>query len=847
MIRMMMQDRQKTVYIAGIIIIISLLCVIPFPWNHAIDETTADIFLKLRGERKSTSEIVLIYIGEDDIQTLGGWPITRDYYSYLIHILNQKGAKTIAFDLLFDTPSSVYPEFDTTLAYFLRRYDNVILPYAFNTVLQNDAKLPDAEQAIFPISLLGKNANRLGFSNLGMYSEIPLVISYHDSLTGSLGFEMARHYLDHSAGLISVRSGRVLFGDKPDMSDRWPCNLRLNYLGGVKQFTSYSLIELFQIYQQNPDSLDLQNKLVFTAVISPGRCSLRSTVLTSAFPASLVHLTAAENLIEKRYLRIAPLYIALLMIILPGFVLLFFTEVRKILIQAVLFIIVYSCLCYLLFVKFYVVLPLFYPLAAQLALMISVVSLVWRRSAVQNYSQRILLQDQLSEKQAQYEELEEKLDRLESEIDREQDTAVHNETLIGEIRALEKQIRDLQEYTTINKPQSYREFPEIIHAPDSGMARVLELAVKVNSDTIPVLILGETGTGKEMIARTIHFSGKRRHESFIAVNCGALPDTLLESELFGHEKGSFTGATGLRRGRFETANKGTLFLDEVTETSAAFQVKLLRVLQEGHFQRLGGEKLVNVDVRIIAASGRNINNEIKQGKFREDLFYRLNGFPIRIPPLRDRKDDVPLLALHFLKKHGYNTLKGFSEEAMTAFTSYQWPGNIRELENIVRRCAILAQSEGRTLVQIGDLPQELLQSRETMTPYQSLEQQILELLRSLKFSHSAITKTAKILGNRDRGTITEYFRGICFEHYVNSGFEFYSTITKIAGSEEAGIVKRVEMKVKEYLNNVYQTCRTADPVSVYKGLPKKYHTFLDQMIPYFRGLDEESVLKIFTE
>ena len=166
MIRMMMQDRQKTVYIAGIIIIISLLCVIPFPWNHAIDETTADIFLKLRGERKSTSEIVLIYIGEDDIQTLGGWPITRDYYSYLIHILNQKGAKTIAFDLLFDTPSSVYPEFDTTLAYFLRRYDNVILPYAFNTVLQNDAKLPDAEQAIFPISLLGKNANRLGHLDL---------------------------------------------------------------------------------------------------------------------------------------------------------------------------------------------------------------------------------------------------------------------------------------------------------------------------------------------------------------------------------------------------------------------------------------------------------------------------------------------------------------------------------------------------------------------------------------------------------------------------------------------------------------------------------------------------------
>ncbi len=209
-----------------------------------------------------------------------------------------------------------------------------------------------------------------------------------------------------------------------------------------------------------------------------------------------------------------------------------------------------------------------------------------------------------------------------------------------------------------------------------------------------VLITGESGTGKELVARALHALSPRHAGPFVAVNCAALPETILESELFGYERGAFTGATARKEGRFDRADGGTLLLDEVAEMSPAVQAKLLRVVQEGEFERLGGVAPVKVDVRLVAATNRDLQREVKEGRFREDLYYRLNVVPIAVPPLRDRPEDIPLLAEHFLRRFAranHRELAGLGPEVVAALTAYSWPGNVRELENTLERAVVLSQ------------------------------------------------------------------------------------------------------------------------------------------------------------
>ncbi|HYQ96626.1 MAG TPA: sigma-54 dependent transcriptional regulator [Candidatus Eisenbacteria bacterium] len=226
----------------------------------------------------------------------------------------------------------------------------------------------------------------------------------------------------------------------------------------------------------------------------------------------------------------------------------------------------------------------------------------------------------------------------------------------------------------------------------SVMQKVYDLVVKVAPTDATVLLVGESGTGKEEVAATIHELGRRRTQPFLPVNCGAVPPNLIESELFGHERGSFTGATQLHRGYFERVSRGTLFLDEITEMPLELQVKLLRVLETGTLLRVGGDEPISVDVRVIAASNRPPETAVKEGKFREDLLYRLNVFPIVLPPLRDRNGDIDLLAEHFLGQinREEGTSKKFSAPARTRMAAYNWPGNVREVKNMIRRAFILS-------------------------------------------------------------------------------------------------------------------------------------------------------------
>ncbi|WP_224249128.1 sigma-54-dependent transcriptional regulator [Hyalangium gracile] len=255
----------------------------------------------------------------------------------------------------------------------------------------------------------------------------------------------------------------------------------------------------------------------------------------------------------------------------------------------------------------------------------------------------------------------------------------------------------------------------VLISTSPAMRRARALVERIADTDVPVLLLGESGTGKEVIAREIHARSQRRNKPFIKVNCAALPGELLESELFGHERGAFTGATAEKPGKFELADQGTIFLDEIGEMAIRLQAKLLQVLQDEEFFRVGGKKSVRVDSRVVVATNRDLEKEIALGNFREDLYYRLNVVAIRLPPLRERMEDVVPLTDHFLKKYGKHYIHGVSElpsEVLKAFTEYDWPGNVRELENMVRRLCVLKDptlvldelKDGRTPASAPSLP-----------------------------------------------------------------------------------------------------------------------------------------------
>ncbi|MFZ5367505.1 MAG: sigma 54-interacting transcriptional regulator [Spirochaetota bacterium] len=299
-----------------------------------------------------------------------------------------------------------------------------------------------------------------------------------------------------------------------------------------------------------------------------------------------------------------------------------------------------------------------------------------------------------------------------------------------------------------------------------GIRSVLEQVALVAPSDATVLITGESGTGKELVASEIHRQSKRASQTFIKVNCAALPESIIESELFGHEKGSFTGALNQRKGRFELANGGTIFLDEIGDLSPQIQVKLLRVLQEREIERVGGSQPIKVDVRLIAATNRNLEADIKSGRFREDLFYRLNVFPIHIPPLRERKSDIILLADFFAEKYAQKNgklIKRISSPALDLLSSYHWPGNVRELENCIERAVILFTDN---VIHSYHLPPSLQSAQSTQTePTTTLEAALSRLekeliIEALKITGGNMAAAARRLG------ITERQMGLRVHHYA---------------------------------------------------------------------------------
>jgi len=316
------------------------------------------------------------------------------------------------------------------------------------------------------------------------------------------------------------------------------------------------------------------------------------------------------------------------------------------------------------------------------------------------------------------------------------------------------------------------DFGKIIGYSD-GMKKVFEMIEKVASSDSTVIIYGESGTGKELVARAVHFNSDRAVKPLVTVNCGAIPEELLESELFGHEKGAFTGAIRSRIGRFELAQEGSIFLDEIGDMSPSLQVKLLRVIQEKQFERIGGMKTINADVRIIAATHQNLEKAVEENRFREDLYYRINVIPIHIPPLRERRADIPILITHFLQK--FNKLKkkmvnNVTPQAMSYMIRYSWPGNVRELQNLIEMIVVMKQ-EGP--IEAGDLPAKIRFNRKKAEKFitgieipdeglnlnhtvNQFEKDILQ--KALEKSGGVKNRAAKLL-NLNRTTYVEKLKG----------------------------------------------------------------------------------------
>ena len=318
--------------------------------------------------------------------------------------------------------------------------------------------------------------------------------------------------------------------------------------------------------------------------------------------------------------------------------------------------------------------------------------------------------------------------------------ALERRVLIQQNRALQQRLDDLlAQGAVVGSSPAFR--------------RMMTLVEQVADSSATVLIQGESGTGKELVASTIHARSARSRGPFIAVNCAALPETLLESELFGYEKGAFTGAAGRKEGRFELADGGTLFLDEVSDLSPVTQPKILRVLQEGEFERLGGTKSLRVDVRIVAATNQELAQMVREKRFREDLYYRLNVITLIVPPLRERREDIHVLAQHFLRVYSAKNnrrLEGFTDDAIRRLEAYAWPGNVRELENVIERGVVLARG---ALMDVADLPEEIagatplpegVLSVRIGTPLAEVEARLLE--ETLRVTKGNKTLTAKLLG-----------------------------------------------------------------------------------------------------
>ncbi len=868
---------------AGLVAAGVLLSLAGASFLRSIDHDILGINYHLSGEHPTDTSIVILYFDGEDLTALGGVPLKRSYYAYLFQVLRTSGARAIGFDIALAEPDVDHPEYDRLLASELGKTDRLVcgmyfhslnaaaedtseeeplLPERMSYASAGAGPVPVGTRGVFPAPSLLDSVHSLGHTNMVSDGRVPVLIKTGSGFCPAFVLELLRvsEGVDRSGVEFAGKSVR-LHGAGRTITLPLDANgcLSPRYMGGASSLHMIPAIDIMKMAASGEDSSgilpDLRDKIVLVSIVDPGRGGTIVTPFSDQFPAIGLHATLLHNAFHNNFLRNSSPGTETLLALVAGImcaVLLVLAPERIRLTVPIILLALLVLADILLFNVFNYALGI---APSFLTVLVAGSGMLVFRYKVMHRQMEMVLQEkdtilaQLHVREGELHEAERQQELLRAS-DREK-SALHEkiQRYKQEIEELTVKASDLQQYPAREKGEILRSYDGIVFHADSPMTELMAMVAKIADTDATILILGESGTGKELIARALHAHSRRSGSPFIAVNCGALSETLLESELFGYDRGAFTGAVKDKPGKFELAGTGTIFLDEIGETSEAFQVKLLRVLQDGMFERIGGVETLRSRARVVAATNRDLKGAVERKAFREDLFYRLNTITLTVPALRDRVEDIPVLAEHFMVSE--DPAMSCSTAVMDLLKRQQWRGNVRELQSIVRRAVLLARADGRDLIRVRDLPPEIAATAQQQG---EIEDRVVASIRGKGFSRNAISETAEELGGLNRGTVAEYFRGYCFRSFMESGRDIVRAGALIAGTAREDLRERARRKLAAYLQNAVETVdrkKSFEEVRTvvkpkYKNLPQRYHPYLDQIIEgYYRSewsIDESAMI-----
>ncbi|NUN10100.1 MAG: sigma 54-interacting transcriptional regulator [Ignavibacteriaceae bacterium] len=784
--------------------------------QNFVNHIAESVYFRVIGQTNPDTNVVIIHINENDIDRLGGWPLKRSYYALLIDKLNRLRVSRIGVEVMFASSSATQSIYDSLLLNKIKSAGNVVLASYPQFVEGNDGLMTakKIEYPSFKKPFDSLETGHLIYFGMGDRINIPIQIRQGNFIEEAFFYKL----LDSSS-----RSGLS-------------SSILVNAVSSWKKFRNYSLTEFFdKDVAGDPELESLRGKTILIGVTDPKYTNKVLTPFDNDLPGIALHAFAVENVLQNNYIRTG-FYntISILFLFLVAFVILFIEkfEFKFQLSAYITMFIIFTFLGYAFFYLFGIEINYSFYAVPLVGMYIteSIYRLKYKGKLLEKVtSEAKLLKNILHKKEADLKAL---LNELELSNEATSGLVLERiKSLKDDIRRLKSKEADDNQDALNFDADEVKNFCGIIYR-SKAITEIVDTINKVAKSDATILLLGESGTGKELVAKAIHASSNRSGNSFIAVNCGALSETLLESELFGHVKGSFTGAFSDKIGRFEAADKGTIFLDEIGEISENFQVKLLRVIQTGTLERVGSSKTIKIDVRIIAATNVDLEKAVAEKRFREDLFYRLNVIKIVIPPLRQRTEDVEVLVDYFIKTISPDFR--ISGAALNALINYSWQGNVRQLESVMKRSLVFTKALNKSIIQISDLPDEI--TKEFDFDYEDL---VLESLRMKHFSHASFTETAKEL-QASRTLISENFRGIVLKNYVLNNFDPIRTASAVAGDNNPDTFERVQAKLQVFLRNISTDVQKAgsnefDYVKMklgvkYKNLPKKFHSYLDTII-----------------
>lgn len=779
-------------------------------FRKSIDNEIENLFIKTRGQLEPDTNIIIIHFSENDIARIGPWPIKRNYYALLINQLTHLGVKKIGLEVFLSSRLVTQSVYDNLLMKEIEKSGKVILSCIAGSIVEkNNLFVTDSLSYPSPKLLNEKLlTGHINYLKEDRY-EIPLNLRQNEVYEKAFSLQLSGKQLDQKSIIV-------------------------NFVSSWNRFKKYSALDFAElVYSQSNELKLFKNKIIIIGISDPQIASAIQTPFDEQMPGVALHAFALDNILNSRDVdnRFYVLSATTLLLIILGLIIyrsIYNNKNITIYLFAVISVIIGS----FVLINFYywkISLSFFFiPLLAIIITDISLYFIQGKEELKGALDESTALRNLLHSKENQ-------LNTLQREI---KESGKESSQLIEKINSLQSDIKKLKgseddrSQAEIIVSGKVENFYGIIYS-STLMKRVVDLIQKAAPTDATILITGDSGTGKELVAKAVHSLSKRKDKNFISVNCAALNDSLLESELFGYEKGAFTGAVTDKQGRFELADGGTIFLDEIGETSENFQSKLLRVLQSGEIEKVGSTKPNSVDVRVVAATNKNLSALVKEKLFREDLYYRLNVINIEVPPLKDRKEDINLLAKSFIEAE--NSSLQISVSALQALNDYNWKGNVRELESVVMRAIIFTKSDGRNLIQLADLPKEIV--KETTFGFDDI---VLESLRSKKFSHSAIVETARELGNVNRTLISENLRGLAFKILVECNFNIDKAILTISESGDKETNDRVRDKLQTFIKNIENDILKSGVnnfeavkkkfASKYKNLPAKFHLYLDKVI-----------------